>query len=66
MDSKTRLNRLEFLKNKHKHQHEIVEALEAENAPELTIKRQKQIKLSIKDEITAIETMLKAEGVNVA
>lgn len=65
MNNETRLNRLEFLKNKHKHQHNIVESLVAEKAPELTIKRQKQIKLSIKDEISAIETILKAEGVNI-
>lgn len=66
MDTDTRLNRLEFLKKKHKEVHAIVEALEAEKAPEQTITHQKRIKLSIRDEITAIETTLKAKGVKVA
>ena len=62
MDRETRLNRLDFLKRKHKEVHAMVEALEAKKAPEQNIKHQKQIKLSIRDEIASIETKLKAEG----
>lgn len=63
MDTETRLKRLEYIKAKHKKQHAIVEALEADKAPEETIAKAKRLKLSMKDEISAIETMLKAEGV---
>lgn len=63
MDTETRLSRLEFIKAKHKKQHAIVEALEADKAPEETIAKAKRLKLSMKDEIAAIETMLRAEGV---
>lgn len=62
MDTKTRLMRLEFLKAKHAKQHSIVEALEAENAPETAISTAKRLKLSMKDEIAAIENTLRAEG----
>lgn len=48
-------NRLRFLKDQHKRQHAIVEALEAEKAPEETIKNHKRLKLSIKDEIAELE-----------
>jgi hypothetical protein len=63
MDSKTRLSRLEYLKEHHKKVHSLIEALEGEKAPEETINTQKRLKLSIKDEITAIESTLKSEGV---
>jgi hypothetical protein len=63
MDAETRLQRLNYIKIKHEKQHEIVEALEAENAPEEAIAKAKKLKLSIKDEIFAIETSLKSEGV---
>lgn len=63
MDTKTRLMRLEFVKAKHAKQHSIVEALEAENVPDSAIMLAKKLKLSMKDEIAAIETALKAEGV---
>ena len=52
-------NRIRFLKDQHKRQHDIVEALEAEKAPEEAIKNQKRLKLSIKDEITMLENELK-------
>ena len=52
-------NRIRFLKDQHKRQHDIVEALEAEKAPEEAIKNQKRLKLSIKDEITVLENELK-------
>lgn len=55
-------SRLEFLKKQHEKQHKIVEALEAEKAPEEAIKQQKRIKLAIKDEIAQIENQMK-EGV---
>lgn len=63
MDTNTRLKRLEYLKTKHKQVHRLIEALEGEKAPEESISHQKRIKLSIKDEIAAIENVLKAEGV---
>lgn len=49
-------NRLRFLKEQHKKQHDIVEALEAEKAPDKIIKNHKKLKLSIKDEIAALES----------
>lgn len=63
MNTATRLKRLEYLKKKHEKVHNIVEALEGEKAPEENIAYQKKIKLSIKDEIASIESLLKAEGV---
>jgi len=48
--------RLKFLKTQHKKQHDIIEALEAEKAPEEIVKNHKRLKLSIKDEIIAIES----------
>lgn len=63
MDTETRLKRLEYIKVKHKKQHDIVEALEADKAPEESVNKAKRLKLSIKDEIAAIETLLKAEGI---
>lgn len=63
MDTNTRLKRLNYLKQKHKNQHSIVEALEAEKAPDDSISAAKRVKLSIKDEIFSIETLLKAEGI---
>lgn len=47
--------KLKFLKDQHKRQHDIIEALEAEKAPEEVIKRHKKIKLAIKDEIVELE-----------
>jgi hypothetical protein len=63
MDTETRLQRLEILKNRHTTVHSLIEALEGENAPEFTITHQKKIMLSIKNEIDAIEVSLKAKGV---
>lgn len=63
MDKETRLQRLEYIRAKHKKQHDIVEALEGEKAPEETIAYAKRLKLSMKDEIAALEAMLRAEGV---
>jgi uncharacterized protein YdcH (DUF465 family) len=63
MNTATKLKRLKYLKTKHEKVHKIVEALEGEKAPEENISHQKKIKLSIKDEIASIESMLKAEGV---
>ena len=65
MDKGSRLNRLEFLKNKHKHQHKLVETLEGEKAPDEVIAKAKKVKLSIKDEILTLENVLKAEGVEI-
>jgi hypothetical protein len=51
-------HRIELLKVRHKKQHSVVEALEAENAPDTAIKNAKLEKLKIKDEITLLETSL--------
>jgi len=48
--------RLRFLQNNHKKQHAIIEALEAEKAPEETVKNHKRLKLSLKDEIAELES----------
>lgn len=63
MDRDKRIKRLTYLKKKHKKAHALVEALEGEKAPEDAVSHQKRIKLSIKDEIAAIEASLKSEGV---
>lgn len=63
MSTKTKLKKLDYLKTQHAKLHNIIEALEAEKAPEETINKQKKIKLSIKDEIATIESTLKSEGV---
>ncbi len=57
------MKNLRFLKEQHKKQDKLIEVLEAERAPEASIKNHERIKLSIKDEITAIEATLKLEGV---
>jgi hypothetical protein len=63
MDTKGRTERLAYLREKHTKMHSLIEALEGENAPEEYISQKKRIKLSIKDEIAAIEATLKSEGV---
>jgi len=55
MDPKTRQERLQYLRKRHAAVHDTIEALEGEKAPEESILHQKKIKLSIKDEITAID-----------
>ena len=47
--------RLESLERKHKHQHSIIEAAEAEKAPDQFINRMKIDKLKLKDEIERIK-----------
>jgi hypothetical protein len=63
MNTNEMLRRLEYVRAKHKKQHAIVEALEGENAPEKTITAAKKLKLSLKDEISAIESTLASEGI---
>ena len=58
MDIKNTEYRIELLKKKHKRQHSIVEALEAEKAPEKAIQKAKVEKLLIKDEIAGLECAL--------
>jgi len=57
------IKRLNYLRTQHTKVHKLIEALEGEKAPEKVINVQKKIKLSLKDEIASIETMLQAEGV---
>lgn len=51
-------HRIDLLKARHKKQHSIVEALEAEKAPEKVIQAAKKEKLRIKDEIATLEASL--------
>lgn len=57
------IKRLKYLRTQHTKVHKLIEALEGEKAPEEAINVQKKIKLSLKDEIASIESMLQAEGV---
>lgn len=49
--------RIVHLEREHKHMHQIVEALEAEKAPEDAIKVAKVKKLKLKDEIENLKRM---------
>ena len=51
-------NKLEALIVKHKHQHNIVEALEGERAPDDIVHNAKIKKLRLKDEIERIKNRL--------
>lgn len=53
--------RLEWLKASHKHQHQIVEALIGEKAPDASIIEAKKRKLLIKDQIAEIELQMQGE-----
>jgi len=48
-------HRLELLKDRHKNLHSVIEALEAEKAPDKYIKKFKVDKLKLKDEISIIQ-----------
>jgi|AOAMet2_C49A8_35_1029299.scaffolds.fasta_scaffold33493_2 hypothetical protein len=48
-------DRLISLQIKHKHLHSLVEAAEAEKAPDIYVSRMKREKLMIKDEITQLQ-----------
>lgn len=48
-------HRLELLKDRHKNLHSVIEALEAEKAPDKYIKKFKVDKLKLKDEISMIQ-----------
>jgi len=58
MNIENKKHRLELLQKKHDLKHSMVEALEAEKAPEKTINRAKQEKLALKDEITTLKKEL--------
>jgi hypothetical protein len=49
--------RLNHLEEAHAHQHSIVEALEAENAPDDVIKKAKVVKLNLKDQIEMLKEL---------
>lgn len=49
--------RIVFLEKEHRHMHKVVEALEAEKAPEDAIKIAKVKKLKLKDEIENLKRM---------
>ena len=51
-------NRIAILKTRHKEMHKIIEALEAEKAPEDLITVKKKEKLSIKDKIANLNSRL--------
>lgn len=48
-------HRLGLLKDRHKNLHSVIEALEAEKAPDKYIKKFKVDKLKLKDEISIIQ-----------
>jgi hypothetical protein len=48
-------DRLVSLQKKHKHLHSLVEAAEAEKAPDIYVSRMKREKLMIKDEIIELQ-----------
>ena len=50
------LHRIEFLEKKHKELHNLIEALEAENAPDASVTKLKKEKLAVKDEIERLST----------
>lgn len=52
-------NRISILKNRHKEIHKIIEALEAERAPDTSIRNRKKEKLSLKDQIDSLTSQLK-------
>ena len=54
--------RLMSLEEAHRYQHSIVEALEAENAPDDIVKKAKIVKLNLKDQIEEIK--LKVNNAN--
>ena len=54
--------RLELLKKRHKKQHDMVEALEGEKAPEKHTKKAKVEKLRLKDEITMLESKISLQN----
>lgn len=51
-------DRIVWLEQKHKYQHAVVESLEAEKAPEESIRRAKIEKLKLKDEIENLKRMV--------
>lgn len=55
-------SRVELLKQRHKHQHSVVDALVAEKAPDFAIQNAKIAKLGLKDEITSLEALLSVEA----
>ena len=54
--------RLELLKKRHKKQHDMVEALEGEKAPEKHTKKAKVEKLKLRDEITMLESKISLQN----
>ena len=52
-------DRLISLQKKHKHLHSLVEAAEAEKAPDIYVNKMKREKLMIKDEINILHAKLK-------
>lgn len=56
MKPESPLRAIASLKDLHQHQHDVVEALEAENAPEFYIKKAKWIKLTLKRKLEDMET----------
>ena len=52
-------HRIEILKEKHKHLHALVDASEAEKAPDEFIQKLKKEKLALKDEIERLQKGIK-------
>jgi|TARA_R110000803_G_C11824077_1_gene302341 hypothetical protein len=57
MNNEEKTYRINLLQNRHSKLHKTIEALEAEKAPEISVKRAKIEKLKLKDEITHLEQL---------
>ena len=58
MNSEDVKHRIKLLEARHKYQHTLVEALEAEKAPSTAVNQAKIAKLQLKDEINTLKKML--------
>ena len=63
MDKESRLQRLTYVKIKYEKQQENVKILERHKISDEIIDNAKRLELSLKNEIAALETMLRAQGV---
>jgi hypothetical protein len=65
MDNDDRIHRIQILEKRHKQLHSVIEALEAEKAPEEYIKRAKVEKLKARDEMAALREYLRLSEITV-
>lgn len=58
MDIENIKHRIKLLEDRHKYQHKLVEALEAEKAPSSAVAQAKIEKLQLKDEINSLKKLV--------